>query len=981
MAINTRIVSVVITLGILLLSYAPLSAADGGEQEPSSHAFLPSWSGGVSSPSTGPVTHDFDDQGNMYYAASEDYGSWMGGQYELDGRGFHILKISPEGTVEYSEKISCSNYCNQPNYYYSSVLGIHTIAEDQFYITLRAYSFTLSFDSTNYYASGNNIVTAFYNNGSWDWVEMEPTTYSPLYQSLDENNNLYTVISGSSASGWQDYSITSSSTSGTNWVRNLEIPYQSPTYNYLVPLFDVNESGIHVFLTAQNSVKYDSQTVLCPLGGENGYCHMWIAIGTTGVKQSVVSSPYTSIHFTMMKIENGDMYLTGNTLDYVSNSNTESNFTGQKISHSPRYAQYIAVMNGEGSWDGHTVVNEQSDEYELYPVLVDILTDGSVIFSDLYLPQTSIGGATINQYPNADSEFIMSKIDLTSGIEWSVSIGFGNPSIVPYGAFSDGDTAALHLTYPSNGFAMYQYQGVEISSPTGTNNSEILWVDLENGEIVDVESTTTTGISGRSNDGGVIATQYNYMYYFMPDFDGDNVGSNDNCPDTFNPDQADYNSNGDGNACDPDDDSDGVLDGFDACPTGVLSWTSGPMTDHDGDGCKDITEEDLDDDNDGKSDATDSCPLGINGADYDLDGDGCKDVEDDDDDGDQIRDESDLCSTGLIDWSSGTLTDHDGDGCKDEDFEDADDDNDGVPDSIDTCPRGAVGWPSNLNTDFDSDGCRDSFEDEDDDNDGLPNSIDDCPRSIGIVNAQGCTATQTMDGENGGSSVVYYVCPVGSVVVLDPADCPAATPGSETEPNNNSDAGDTPFYYVCPGGSDVVTSLSECSETIGGSGANITLVVDPNSNESNDYYTCPGGRAIVIEPTDCPNVSTDAIAAEGSESENGGLMLLFMGGTFSMSVIAVLVVIIRRPHVQQTDFSAIDSTAHLFKEEPKIPALEKDSPSPPPRVGVQDGFSKPSAELIGKAHEGQEWLEWPEGSGSHWYRDVGFGGDWKKYDN
>ena len=108
----------------------------------------------------------------------------------------------------------------------------------------------------------------------------------------------------------------------------------------------------------------------------------------------------------------------------------------------------------------------------------------------------------------------------------------------------------------------------------------------------------------------------------------------------------------------------------------------------------------------------------------------------------------------------------------DSDDEDSDDDNDGIADSVDACPRGAVGWPSNLNTDFDNDGCRDGYEDEDDDGDGIPNSIDNCPQSIGIVNAQGCTATQLLDDENGGSSLVYYVCPVGSVVVLDPTDCP-----------------------------------------------------------------------------------------------------------------------------------------------------------------------------------------------------------------
>ena len=310
------------------------------------------------------------------------------------------------------------------------------------------------------------------------------------------------------------------------------------------------------------------------------------------------------------------------TYDYVSGSNTESNFTGQKISHSPRYAQYLAVMNQNGGWDGYMVVNEQSESaYGLSSFIVDVMDDGSVIFSDWYYSQTSVDGEIINEYSDAALEYIISKIDVNTGIVWSANVGFDNANSLPTLSLSDGNTTAFLLTHPSNnGFAKYQYQGAEVSSPTGSNNSEILWVDLENGDIIDVESTTATSVDGRSNDGGVIASQSNFMFYFMPDFDGDNIGSNDNCPNTFNPAQSDYNNNGDGDACDPDDDSDGVMDGFDSCPLGVLGWTSESITDHDGDGCKDSADEDLDDDNDGLPDSTDACPLGIGGASYDLDG-------------------------------------------------------------------------------------------------------------------------------------------------------------------------------------------------------------------------------------------------------------------------------------------------------------------------------------------------------------------------
>ena len=52
-----------------------------------------------------------------------------------------------------------------------------------------------------------------------------------------------------------------------------------------------------------------------------------------------------------------------------------------------------------------------------------------------------------------------------------------------------------------------------------------------------------------------------------------------------------------------------VLDIDDECQLGNLSWTSTPQTDHDMDGCADLTEDD-DDDNDMVLDGLDRCPNG-----------------------------------------------------------------------------------------------------------------------------------------------------------------------------------------------------------------------------------------------------------------------------------------------------------------------------------------------------------------------------------
>jgi hypothetical protein len=92
---------------------------------------------------------------------------------------------------------------------------------------------------------------------------------------------------------------------------------------------------------------------------------------------------------------------------------------------------------------------------------------------------------------------------------------------------------------------------------------------------------------------------------------GDGTGSNiacpagtetDNCPAVSNPAQTDTDGDNAGDACDTDDDNDGVIDGQDAFPLDANEWVD---TDGDGTG----NNADLDDDNDGVSDAQDVFPL------------------------------------------------------------------------------------------------------------------------------------------------------------------------------------------------------------------------------------------------------------------------------------------------------------------------------------------------------------------------------------
>ena len=221
------------------------------------------------------------------------------------------------------------------------------------------------------------------------------------------------------------------------------------------------------------------------------------------------------------------------------------------------------------------------------------------------------------------------------------------------------------------------------------------------------------------------------------------TGDNDNCPETPNPDQTNtdviVNPPGDalGDACDPDDDNDTVMDGDDADLLDPYV-----CRDLDSDSCDDCSvlgQPDVSDDGT-DTDADGACNAGDPDDDNDtvLDGDDadlldpyvCRDLD---------SDSCDDCSVlGQPDVSQdGTDTDSDG-AC---DAGDPDDDNDTVmdgddadpldpyvcrdldSDTCDDCSVLGVADPSNDGTDTDSDGLCDAG-DSDDDNDGFDDPVE-----------------------------------------------------------------------------------------------------------------------------------------------------------------------------------------------------------------------------------------------------------------
>ncbi len=294
-----------------------------------------------------------------------------------------------------------------------------------------------------------------------------------------------------------------------------------------------------------------------------------------------------------------------------------------------------------------------------------------------------------------------SSYDAGSGVEYDSNTGYAILGLYSQSSFNFGSQTfntrgfndSVVVTFTSNG------NPVALFDAGSSLDDAITGISLmPNGALVvagNYNGTIDFGSSSAASQSTSVLIPYVWVTETIAvlDADGDGVADDDdNCPNTANPGQENTDQDSEGDACDSDDDNDGITDNFpDNCPrNSQTGWTStrdfadpASSTDWDNDGCKDDHPEDPDDDNDGVLDVNDNCPrtsynpprpTWVSDTTTDMDGDGCRDSDEDiNDDGDGFDDSFDDCPTY---YGTSTLGEQ---GC-------ADSDGDGWSDETDTCP-------------------------------------------------------------------------------------------------------------------------------------------------------------------------------------------------------------------------------------------------------------------------------------------------------
>ena len=592
--------------------------------------------------------------GSQSITSSQNIEPWIA-KGDANGNWQWIQKVTVTGTSSYAE-VDIADISVAPN-------G-DIFATGRFYESISFGSISLT--STGYY---DTWVAKLSANGQWVWAEAlrgNGDYDGTLVTSIDwiqstsittDSNNAVTIggfflgntdagNSGDGINGNQldlndaEIFVAKYSNSGfSEWIDDA----RGQGFQVVNSMVADNSNNVWISTTFEVSMTFGTVTANA---GINEVPIGLAKISSSGIWQSAYATSGS-----------GNSLVTGIDVDsqnnlYMSGSFSGSVTIGNQLNSAGEDDAFVASMSSNGAWQWAKSVGGSSYD------------TGSAV-----------------QYDEATGYTIL-------GLSSQSSLSFGSQSFSTRG-FND----SVVVTFNSNGNEVAMF---DAGSSTDDSLSDIAL--MPNGALLvagNYNSTIDFGTSSAPSQSTSVLSPFIWLTTTIAvlDADGDGVADeNDNCPNTANPGQENTDLDSKGDACDSDDDDDGITDNFpDNCPrNSQTGWTStrdfndpASSTDWDNDGCKDDHPEDNDDDNDGVLDVDDSCPrtsynpprpTWISEPATDMDGDGCRDSDEDlNDDGDAFDDSFDDCPTYY-----GTSTQGE-QGC-------ADSDGDTWSDNSDTCP-------------------------------------------------------------------------------------------------------------------------------------------------------------------------------------------------------------------------------------------------------------------------------------------------------